>query len=73
MDWTCVIVGVCTVVTTVIAVVSILGKKFEKIVDKFEKVFSILNQQSQRLSKIEGYIEGRDVHLKLTGTEKQKE
>lgn len=78
MDYTNILIAICTVITTVITITKILGKKFDKIDERFNKVdekldrvFSILNQQGQRLSRMEGYQEGRDIHLKQTGTEKE--
>lgn len=45
-------------------------QRFDLVDQKFDKVFSVLNQQGQRLSRIEGYLEGRDVRIVNTGTGK---
>ena len=59
MDISSIIIAICTIIGTVISVSTLISKKFSRIEDKLDKIGLILNQQIQRLSKIEGYIEGK--------------
>lgn len=52
-----IIIGVCTVITTVGALMGFMGKRFDKIEVKLEKISLDLRQLDSRLSKVEGYIE----------------
>ena len=52
-----IIIAACTVISTVVALSTILGKKFEKINAQFEKISLDLRQMDSRLSRIEGFIE----------------
>ena len=46
-----------------------IDARFEKIDVKLESMTTILHEHGERLSRIEGYIEGRDVsQKKKTGT-----
>ena len=51
----------------------IIDKRFDQMDEKFDKRFdkieTILNQHGERISKIEGFILGKD-YFKITGTEK---
>jgi len=73
MDYMNIIIAGCTVISTVVALVTILGKKFEKINSQFEKISLDLRQLDSRLSRIEGFIErdmvGAGKFSKPTGTE----
>ncbi len=67
MDISSIIIAVCTIIGTVISVATVISKKFSRIDDKLDKIVLILSQQGQRLSKIEGYIEGK--HDQIIGEE----
>jgi hypothetical protein len=74
MDWTNIIIAACASLGTIITIVSIIANQF----DKVNKQFSEMNKQlaeikidirqiDSRLSRIEGYIQGRDYNS--TGTD----
>jgi hypothetical protein len=63
MDWTNILIAACTAIGTVISIITILGRKFEEIRNDIRQI-------DNRLSRLEGYIQGRD--FKSTGTEDKK-
>lgn len=54
MDYTSIVIAICTVVATVISMSKILGKKFDKIDERFDKIDIRLDNIDQRLSRLEG-------------------
>lgn len=60
MDLANIIIATCAAIGTIVSIVTILGKQFRE-------VRADLRQLDTRLSRMEGYIQGRD--YKSTGTD----
>lgn len=70
MDYTNIIIALCSVIGTVFSITKILGKKFEKIEENFKEIRLDIRQLDNRLSHLEGYLIGTS---QKTGTESIKE
>jgi hypothetical protein len=66
MDWSNVVIAICTAVGTIISIVTILNRKFEKIESNFTEVRRDLRSLDSRISRIEGILEVKD--MKREGT-----
>jgi hypothetical protein len=58
MDYVQIITSIGTVVSTVYILKTSLDKKFDRIDKRFDKIEEILRNQDQRISKLEGEVEG---------------
>lgn len=68
MDYTNIVIAACTAIGTILALASILGKRFDKMDKRFDKIEYELRLQGERIARIEGYLEGSN--HRNTGTEK---
>lgn len=65
-----VIIAVCTVITTLIGVIAVLGKRFEKIDAKLEKIDRDITDMKVQMGKLETRVEERTLRvIHATGTQ----
>lgn len=57
MEWPNILVAVCTVVTTVSALIGYIGKRMDKIQSQLDIMNRDIRTLDTRLSRLEGYIE----------------
>jgi hypothetical protein len=78
MDYTNIIIAVCTVIATTISIVKILGKKFDKIDIRFDKIDGEIKEVRKdigemkiQIGKLETRVEERTFRVKYhkTGTD----
>lgn len=72
MDWSNIIIVVCSALGTVLSLVAILNRKFERMDRKFDDIQKDIRQIDNRISRFEGIFEGIFFESKKTGSGDKK-